>query len=257
MQKKTSAQELGQKIKAIRAESGLTQEEFAARVGVSQRTVSSMERGERGAGWEVLVAIRHEFGVSADYLLGATAGAIAGGPVPYGGKEMTIEAMAGRLQGLEKAIGLFLSSGGSRKGRELAVQLFGKQYRHTQIPFFEIGGDAVLPFKGDLPPSEAEQYVARPTSVFDPDAFACKMMDDSMIPEFRQGDTLVFAPILEIVHGDYACVRIGENETLFRQVFIEEDIVRLVPISRKYPEMRLARDQVMGMFRLVARITEL
>ena len=48
---------------------GLSQEELAARVGVSQKSISKYERGTRRPSYETLTAMASLFGVTVDYLL--------------------------------------------------------------------------------------------------------------------------------------------------------------------------------------------
>ena len=47
----------------------MNQEEFALRIGVSQGYVSSMERGEKEVGIEILLKISREYGKSLEWLL--------------------------------------------------------------------------------------------------------------------------------------------------------------------------------------------
>ena len=49
---------------------GLSQEELATKLNISQKSISKYERGDRRPSYEVLVAMASLFGVSVDYLLG-------------------------------------------------------------------------------------------------------------------------------------------------------------------------------------------
>ncbi|TMQ06403.1 MAG: helix-turn-helix domain-containing protein [Deltaproteobacteria bacterium] len=51
---------LGTRIRALRHARDLTQEMVADRIGRSQKYLSELERGERSASWETLVAIAHQ-----------------------------------------------------------------------------------------------------------------------------------------------------------------------------------------------------
>jgi len=59
---------VGRRIRGLRGFYS-TQDEFAARVGVSQSFLSAMERGEKEPGAEVLLRISREFGKSIEWLL--------------------------------------------------------------------------------------------------------------------------------------------------------------------------------------------
>lgn len=51
---------------------GLSQEELATKLNISQKSISKYERSDRRPSYEVLVAMASLFGVSVDYLLGNT-----------------------------------------------------------------------------------------------------------------------------------------------------------------------------------------
>ena len=59
----------GNTIKALRENQGLTQAELAAKVGVSDKTVSKWERAESTPDIAVLVEIAELFGVTLDYMV--------------------------------------------------------------------------------------------------------------------------------------------------------------------------------------------
>ena len=55
---------LGKRIQALRADRELTQEAVAARIGISQKYLSELERGQKSPAWDKLVAIAHDgFGI--------------------------------------------------------------------------------------------------------------------------------------------------------------------------------------------------
>ncbi len=58
------------RIAQERKKLGLNQEELAAKVGVSQKSISKYERGTRRPNYETLTAMAKLFNVSVDYLLG-------------------------------------------------------------------------------------------------------------------------------------------------------------------------------------------
>ena len=121
------------------------------------------------------------------------------------------------------------------------------------VPLYTIEGGEEIRYQRDRPAASGGERTGAPPGLSDAGAFACRLGDDSMEPEFRVGDILFFSPAAEVESGCYACVRLEEKST-FRQVFLDEEIVRLVPANRKYPEVRVGRDQVKGMFRLVWRM---
>ena len=60
------------RLKALRSEQNISQQELANRLGVSQATIGSYETGERYPRSESLIALCDYFGVSSDYLIGRT-----------------------------------------------------------------------------------------------------------------------------------------------------------------------------------------
>ena len=60
----------GSKIKELRLEKGLTQQQLANLLGVAVSAISSYESGSRYPSYEVLISIARIFHVSTDYLLG-------------------------------------------------------------------------------------------------------------------------------------------------------------------------------------------
>lgn len=60
---------LGERVRELRKQAGLTQEELAARASLSANYVGEVERGERNPGAKALFAIARGLSVSAALLL--------------------------------------------------------------------------------------------------------------------------------------------------------------------------------------------
>ncbi len=63
------AREIGQRIKDLRKEKGLTQQELAELVGVSQNLISKIEPGMRVPSVDLFAELSRVFEVSLDYLV--------------------------------------------------------------------------------------------------------------------------------------------------------------------------------------------
>lgn len=61
---------LGETIRRLREEKGMTQKKFSQRIGIANSTVNLYETGERYPSLTTLVSISRVLGVSTDYLLG-------------------------------------------------------------------------------------------------------------------------------------------------------------------------------------------
>lgn len=59
-----------ERLKLLRRETGLSQQDFSKQLGISKSSVNMYERGEREPGIETLEAIADYFNVDMDYLLG-------------------------------------------------------------------------------------------------------------------------------------------------------------------------------------------
>ena len=67
---RTKRTPLGERIAAARAEAGLTQQQLADKLGVSQRVVTYWEREAAGLRADQLALLAESLGVSADFFLG-------------------------------------------------------------------------------------------------------------------------------------------------------------------------------------------
>ncbi|MFT3687045.1 MAG: S24 family peptidase [Phycisphaerales bacterium] len=114
------------------------------------------------------------------------------------------------------------------------------------------------------PARVADQYVRSP-DVRDPDAFACRVVGDSMEPEYHQGDIVIFSPGKPVKDGADCFVRFErDEETTFKRVFFEREggpdapasspvvRLRLQPLNGKYPARTVAREEIAGMYAAVS-----
>ena len=93
----------------------------------------------------------------------------------------------------------------------------------------------------------------------DPQAFAVRVVGDSMEPNFRENDIVVFSPGAKVSSGDDCFVRLSDpHETTFKQVFFEEEgQIRLQPRNHKYAPLTLERERVSGIWRAIFRYERL
>ncbi len=99
----------------------------------------------------------------------------------------------------------------------------------------------------------ADEYVRAP-DLSDPDAFAARVVGDSMEPKYREGDIVVFSPAREIVDGMDCFVRLErDDESTFKRIYFQKDqagneLIRTQPINNAYPPMTLPREAVAGLY---------
>jgi len=99
----------------------------------------------------------------------------------------------------------------------------------------------------------ADEYVRSP-NLSDPDAFAAKVVGDSMEPSFHEGDIVVFSPAREVSDGMDCFVRFeNEDESTFKRVYFQKDeagqeMIRVQPINNRYPAMVVPREEIAGLY---------
>jgi len=110
----------------------------------------------------------------------------------------------------------------------------------------------------DYPVGVADDYVRCP-DLHDPNAFAVRVVGDSMEPKFRQGDIVIFSPEAEVHNGDDCFIRFAmPHETTFKRVFFEsEDKVRLQPRNEKYSPIIVDGKRINGLYRAVLKYERL
>jgi phage repressor protein C with HTH and peptisase S24 domain len=110
----------------------------------------------------------------------------------------------------------------------------------------------------DYPVGIADDYVRCP-DLHDSNAFAVRVIGDSMEPNFKEGDIVVFSPAIEPKSGDDCFVRFASpHETMFKRVFFEDnDMVRLQPRNEKYAPTIVESKRINGMYRAIAKVEKL
>jgi len=110
----------------------------------------------------------------------------------------------------------------------------------------------------DYPVGIADDYVRCP-DVHDPNAFAVRVVGDSMEPKFKEGDIVIFSPAAEVRNGDDCFVRFAmPHETTFKRVFFEPgNKIRLQPRNEKYPPIIVDGERVNGIYRAIIRYERL
>jgi len=99
----------------------------------------------------------------------------------------------------------------------------------------------------------ADEYIHTP-DLSDPDAFAARVVGDSMEPTYREGDIVVFSPAREIADGMDCFVRLEpDHESTFKRIYFQKDesgneLIRIQPINNAYPPMTVPREQVAGLY---------
>jgi len=106
----------------------------------------------------------------------------------------------------------------------------------------------------DYPVGIADDYIRCP-DMHDPNAFAVRVVGDSMEAKFREGDIVIFSPAAEVHNGDDCFVRFAmPHETTFKRVFFESDNkIRLQPRNEKYSPTIVDGKRINGLYRAVVK----
>ena len=143
-----------------------------------------------------------------------------------------------------------------RSGGERSIDLIG--VLPTQVPLINkvIAGYPREFTDLGYPARVADEYVSVP-GVSDADAFAARVVGDSMNPEYAEGDIVVFSPRADALDGSDCFVRLErDEETTFKRVYFERDgedreVIRLQPLNSAYPPRAVLREEVAGVYAAV------
>lgn len=115
----------------------------------------------------------------------------------------------------------------------------------------------------DYPARVADEYISCP-GLADPQAFAARVVGDSMLPDYKPGDVVVFSPAETIAAGADCFVRLEpDHETTFKRVFFDDGsattskTVRLQPLNPEFKPITVPRDRIAGMYKAVWRFQKL
>jgi len=244
---------IGQLIRQARQEAGMTQEALAKRIGCSKPHLSLMESGQRTVSPQRAAEIE----AALDLEEGRLTQAVQWQRVPAELRaqvEQSQEAgrrLAARIKrALEcedmGALRQIASEGGGNVDTPLPVR--------GRIPVINsVAAGYPREFTDlDYPASVADEYIACP-DVTDPNAFAARVVGDSMEPGYREGEIVVFSPAMPTPSGSDCFVRLErDGETTFKRVYFEEGgaglKIRLQPLNSTYPPQVVAREEVTGMY---------
>jgi len=103
-------------------------------------------------------------------------------------------------------------------------------------------------------PSIAQDYVRCP-DLHDPNAFAIRIIDDSMEIKYKQSDIVIFSPAEKVTKDSDCFIIFTENQKpTFKRVFFEPDgKIRLQPRNEKYPPLIVEKNDIAGIYRALMK----
>ncbi|HRP64321.1 MAG TPA: XRE family transcriptional regulator [Phycisphaerales bacterium] len=249
----------GEVLRRARVQAGRTLHQLAAVVGCSVSQLSQMENGLRRISEERAAALERALGVRDGRLVEA----VQWSEVPAPLQPLLRERAAGSralVRDLRSALEGNDPLGALRELVERAETDAGARSANIEsplplarrIPLINSVAAGYPTEFTDLgyPVSIADEYVAC-SDLDDPDAFAARVVGDSMLPEYREGEIVVFSPALPTPSGSDCFVRLERDaESTFKRVFFEEDgrVIVLQPLNAAYAARRVDREEVAGLY---------
>jgi len=258
---------LGEIIRQRREQLGRTQDQVAAQVGISKPYLSNIETGKAKNPPSDTVLKALERGLEFESGQLTHVAHLARTPMDVRQEHELLEAEVHKLRSVIKDLlsqaprkdagGIDLDAltakiQGSGNIRQIsagvAVPVINKVAAGYPRHFTDL----------DYPTSIADEYVRCP-DLHDPQAFAARVVGDSMEPDYHEGDTVVFSPATAVRNGDDCFVRFEDDGSTTFKRFYEDDeqTIRLQPLNSKYPAEIYAREQISGLWPAVYRMERL
>ncbi|MBX3363378.1 MAG: helix-turn-helix domain-containing protein [Phycisphaeraceae bacterium] len=264
-----AGEDVGALIRASREARGWTLQHLAERVGCARSYLSLVENGRKGPpGDDLLRALEGALSMSPGVLIRA-----AHRERLPADMRRDLEQTEQRERMGRRLAELLLESGGEldalhRSGelRRLVDALHnveGEMPAWVMLPAeVPVINKVAAGYPSDFtdlgyPARIADEYIRCP-DVHDPDAFACRVVGDSMLPEYREGDIVVFSPLRDVQSGMDCFVRLEpDHESTFKRVYFErgaggEELIRLQPTNSAYPPRVVGREEVAGLYAAVS-----
>jgi repressor LexA len=255
---------LGQIIRNKREQLDLTLDEVSNRVGYSKPYLSTIETGKvkNPPSDELLTRLERVLRFEGGLLLNIAH--LERMPSDVRGAYESREAENQKLRHLLRR----LTEKGTKAGQIRALLADAKLGKDGRLPLAagrlvpiinKVSAGYPTDFNDlDYPVGVADDYVRCP-DLHDPNAFAVRVVGDSMEPRFFEGDIVIFSPGAEVQNGDDCFVRFTlPHETTFKRVFFEkEDKVRLQPRNERYSPMVVEGRRIDGIYRAIVRYEKL
>lgn len=193
--------ELGEKIKLLREEKNLSQEDLAKKLNVARQTIFKYETGiVTNIPLSKIKEIANILGVQPSYLCG--------------------------WQDISNVEALHLNR------NVIKVPIYGEI--PAGVPVEMIEDDFIEEYE------DVDADLPRGGKIL----FGLKIKGDSMYPEFRNGDNVIFQKVDTCENGDYCAVSINGTECTFKKVIRKENGITLMPLNSAYEPMFYTNQEI-------------
>lgn len=210
---------LGKRIQAARQAAGLTQRELALRLGVSQATVHRWERGVSSS-CKCVADLADVCGVDPVWLDTGE-----GDPMNILENSVLVEEVPIPLPKPR------------RRGRPPLVRGDGARVAGKWPSIPVIPWEVVHRFAQGQPSLHKGEIETRvtPSCLVGPNAFALRIVGDSMETEFSEQDIIVLDPDRPSGHNSYVVVAHRDGRVMFRRLSHDGGMRFLLPCNERYP----------------------
>lgn len=256
---------LGETIRKKRKQLGLTLDELSKRVGFSKPYISTIETGkakyppsdglllelEKALKFDknYLVQIAHIESMPVDVRKQFQAAQNENQKLKEIVRQIINQkSQDSKIQDILKTVEITLKSNENQPAKRDLIPIINKVAAGYPQDFNDL----------DYPVGIADDYIQCP-NINDPNAFAVRVIGDSMEPKYRQDDIVVFSPRVEVHNGDDCFIRFkNPHETTFKRVYFEpQDKIRLQPRNDKYSPIIINSDNLNGIYRAVRTIQKI
>lgn len=258
---------LGQIIRRRREELGLTQDQVSLRGGISKPYLSNIETGraKNPPTDAVLLSLERVLAFQPGQL--TKLAHLARTPPDIRQEHEQLEAELDKLRGIVREM---LRSGPRKEGGGVDLDALARVLPEDGnvrvisagrlVPVInKVAAGYPQQFTDlDYPVSIADEYV-RCADLHDPQAFAARVVGDSMEPAYHEGDVVVFSPNTTPRSGDDCFVRFVEDAgTTFKRYYQDTpEAIRLQPLNNKYASEVHPRESISGLWPAAFRIQRL
>lgn len=224
----------GDRVREARKKRGMTQKQLAAASGLSQTTISDIERG-RNASSADIVALARAVGVSAEWLADGR------------GPRTLLTPDLPPAEGVNAAAPA--DAQGGHEGGTLLTGLSPAPDPKGRVPLISNVQAGHWTHAADLlQPGEAYDWIETGVTVR-PHTFALRVTGDSMEPEFAHGTIVIVEPEMDAHPGDYVIAKNGDEEAVLKKLVRDGADLYLVPLNTRYPIKPLGTARIVGVVR--------
>lgn len=215
----------GQKIKSLREERFMTQDDLAEKMGTTRQTISRYESGSRKTNQDVLFQLAEIFNVSINTFF------------PNVENEFEITTIYNKLEPKrQKKVYSFASEQLKKQNKVVQINSYkdNKYIQETLRGYLSAG-------TGEMLVEDIEETINIPAEIVPEHHYdiVLKVNGDSMQPMFKDKE-IVFIKKLD----DYSQLRSGQigafiidGESYLKKAYIEDDKLRLVSLNGKYEDL--------------------